>query len=205
MELQISEYAGHAASKLDVSASVFGSDFNEALVHQVVVAYMAGGRQGSKAQKNRGAVSGGGRKPWRQKGTGRARAGTIRSPLWRTGGVTFAAVPRDHSQKVNKRMYRKAMQAIISELTRQDRLMIVADLAMTEVKTKALAVQLAQLGTARVLLVVADEDNNLMLSARNIPHVNVISATRLDPVSLIGNEKVLMTVAAVKKIEERLA
>jgi large subunit ribosomal protein L4 len=205
MELQVSQYAGNAASKLKVSEVLFGCDFNEALVHQVVVAYMAGGRAGTKAQKNRSDVRGGGAKPWRQKGSGRARAGSIRSPLWRTGGVTFAARPRDFTQKVNKRMYRGAMHSILSELNRQERLVVVNEFTMTEPKTKQLIKSLNDLGLNKVLIVVAGEDKNLVLSARNLIGVTVVLAEHVDPVSLVGASKVLMTVAAVKKIEERLA
>jgi len=205
MELQVSQYAGSPASKLQVSDTLFGCDFNETLVHQVVVAYMAGGRAGTKAQKNRSDVRGGGAKPWRQKGSGRARAGSIRSPLWRTGGVTFAARPRDFTQKVNKRMYRGAMHAILSELNRQERLVVVNELTMTEPKTKLLIKNLKDLGLENVLIVIAGENKNLTLSARNVVGVTVISAEYVDPVSLVGASKVLMTVEAVKKIEERLA
>lgn len=205
MELQVSSYAGNAASKLKVSEVLFGCDFNEALIHQVVVAYMAGGRAGTKAQKNRSDVRGGGAKPWRQKGSGRARAGSIRSPLWRTGGVTFAARPRDFTQKVNKRMYRRAMQSILAELNRQERLVIVNDFTMPEPKTKLLLKNLSELGLTNALIVTTSDDANLALSARNLIGVSVVSAEHVDPVSLVAAQKVLMTVAAVKKIEERFA
>ena len=204
MELQVIKHGSNAASKLSVSDALFATEFNEPLIHQVVTAYMAEGRQGTKAQKNRSDVSGGGAKPWRQKGTGRARAGTIRSPLWRSGGVTFAARPRDHSQKVNKRMYKKAMQSILSELVRQERLIVVKELSFAEPKTKLLVEQLKELNLSKALIVVDSEDTNLLMSARNIPHINVVLATKVDPVSLVGAEKILMTIDAVKKIEERL-
>jgi large subunit ribosomal protein L4 len=192
-------------SKIEVSEAIFGRDFSEPLVHQVVVAYLAGARAGTKAQKNRAAVSGGGRKPWKQKGTGNARAGTIRSPLWRSGGVTFAAQPRDFSQKVNRKQYRAAMRAILSELVRQDRLMVVDSLAVAEPKTRLVQEQLQQLGVNQGLIVDADIDTNLYLGSRNIPNVHVLAADRLDPVSLVGAEKVVMTKAAVEKIQEWLA
>ncbi len=205
MELQVNEYAGHKASKIEVNDSVFGREFNESLIHQVVVAYMAASRQGSKAQKNRAAVSGGGRKPWRQKGTGRARAGTIRSPLWRTGGVTFAASPRDYSQKVNKRMYRHAMQSMLSELTRRESLLAVESFVMSEVKTQLLAKQLSVFAANSLLLVVGDDNKELALSARNLPNVQVLTASQLNPVSLLSGEKVIASVHAIKQIEERFA
>lgn len=206
MELQVSQYKDQPASTLDVSEHMFGVEFHEALIHQVVVAYMAGGRAGTKAQKNRSDVRGGGIKPWRQKGTGRARAGSIRSPLWRTGGVTFAARNRDFSQKVNKRMYRKALTSILSELNRQERLVVVKDLTISEPKTKILLQSLNELGLdKKILIVIAGENINLQLSARNIPNVTVISATHVNPVSLVAAEKIVMTVDAVKKIEERFA
>lgn len=192
-------------SKIEVSDAIFGREFSEPLVHQVVVAYLAAGRSGTKAQKNRAAVSGGGRKPWKQKGTGNARAGTIRSPLWRSGGVTFAAQPRDFTQKVNRKQYRAAMRAILSELVRQDRLVVVDSLEIAEPKTRLVQEKLLELGFARVLLVDADVDSNLYLGSRNIANVHVLAADRLDPVSLVGAEKVVMTKAAVEKIQEWLA
>ncbi|RMH46603.1 MAG: 50S ribosomal protein L4 [Gammaproteobacteria bacterium] len=190
---------------LTVSESAFGREFNEALVHQVVTAYLAGARQGTRAQKNRSAVSGGGKKPWRQKGTGRARAGTIRSPLWRKGGVTFAAKPQDHSQKVNKKMYRGAMASILSELVRQDRLIVVESFSVDAPKTKQLVAKLKEMALDDVLIVSHEVDENLYLAARNLHWVDVRDVHGIDPVSLIGFEKVLMTVEAVKKIEEMLA
>ena len=188
-----------------MSEVAFGKDFNEPLVHQVVVAFMAGGRQGSKAQKTRSEVSGGGKKPWRQKGTGRARAGTIRSPIWRSGGVTFAAKPRDYEQKVNRKMYRGALQCILSELVRQERLVVVDEFALDAPKTKALQEKLKALSLDNVLIVTDQVDENLFLSARNLPHVDVRDAQGVDPVSLIAFEKVLVTVPALKKLEEALA
>jgi large subunit ribosomal protein L4 len=189
---------------MKVSEATFGRDFSEALVHQVVTAYLAGARAGTKAQKNRSAVSGGGAKPWRQKGTGRARAGTIRSPLWRSGGKTFAAEPRDHSQKVNRKMYRGAMQSILSELLRQERLIVVKSLELKEPKTKALASELAGLGFEKGLIVVGDANENVYLASRNIPGVYTVDVAGLDPVSLVSADKVVLTVEAVEKIQEWL-
>lgn len=202
MELNI---AGAGAGTVSVSEAAFAREFNEALVHQVVTAYLAGGRQGTRAQKTRSEVSGGGKKPWRQKGTGRARAGTIRSPIWRTGGVTFAAKPQDFSQKVNRKMYRAAVQSILSELVRQDRLVVVESLAVSTPKTKEFTQQLSGLGVAQNVLVVSEEvEQNLYLASRNLPKVDVRDAAGIDPVSLIAHEKVLVTVPALKKIEEML-
>ncbi|MFB0963384.1 MAG: 50S ribosomal protein L4 [Pseudomonas sp.] len=194
----------NGAQAIDVCERTFGGEFNETLVHQAVVAYMAGGRQGSKKQKTRSEVSGGGKKPWRQKGTGRARAGTIRSPIWRGGGTTFAARPQDHSQKLNKKMYRAAMRSILSELLRQDRLVVVEDFSVDAPKTKALLGKLDTLGLQDVLIVSENVEQNLYLAARNLPHVDVRDVQASDPVSLIAYDKVLMTVSAVKKFEEML-
>ena len=194
----------NGAQAIDVCERTFGGEFNETLVHQAVVAYMAGGRQGSKKQKPRSEVSGGGKKPWRQKGTGRARAGTIRSPIWRGGGTTFAARPQDHSQKLNKKMYRAAMRSILSELLRQDRLVVVEDFSVDAPKTKALLGKLDTLGLQDVLIVSENVEQNLYLAARNLPHVDVRDVQASDPVSLIAYDKVLMTVSAVKKFEEML-
>lgn len=191
-------------SDIKVSEATFGREFSEALVHQVVTAYLAGARAGTKAQKNRSAVRGGGKKPWRQKGTGRARAGTIRSPIWRGGGVTFAAQPRDHSQKVNRKMYRGALQTIFSELVRQDRLVVVDAITLAEPKTRLLKEQLAGMDAERCLIVTPEVDENLYLAARNIPHVSVIDVAGIDPVSLVSCDKVVMTVEAVKKVQEWL-
>ncbi|GAB6262658.1 50S ribosomal protein L4 [Photobacterium sp. CCB-ST2H9] len=193
------------ADALTVSEATFGREFNEALVHQVVVAYAAGARQGTRAQKTRSDVSGGGAKPWRQKGTGRARAGTIRSPLWRTGGVTFAARPQDHSQKVNKKMYRGAMKCILSELVRQERLIVVDNFSVEAPKTKELVAKLKELELNDVLIVTGELDENLFLAARNLYKVDVRDAAAIDPVSLIAFDKVVMTAAAVKQVEEMLA
>ncbi len=193
-----------AGGSVEVSEVSFGKEFNEALVHQVVTAYLAGGRQGTRAQKTRSDVSGGGRKPWRQKGTGRARAGTIRSPIWRSGGVTFAARPQDHSQKVNKKMYRAAIRCIFSELVRQERLVVVEELSLEAPKTKMMAAKLKELDLDNVLMISEEVDQNLYLAARNLPHVDVRDVAAIDPVSLIGFEKVLVTVPALKKIEEML-
>ncbi len=190
---------------VDVSDSVFGVDYNEALIHQVVVAYMAGARSGTKAQKNRSAVSGGGAKPFRQKGTGRARAGTSRGPIWRGGGVTFAAQPRSYVQKVNRKMYRGAVRSIVSELARQERLSVVEDFSLASPKTRELAGKLADLGLRDVLVLVDAFDEKLFLAARNLPHVDVMTATEVDPVSMIAFENVLATEAAVRRLEERLA
>ena len=195
----------HGGSSMDVADAVFGQEFNETLVHQVVVAYMAAGRAGTHAQKNRAAVRGGGTKPWRQKGTGRARAGTIRSPLWRGGGNTFAATPRDYSQKVNKKAYRVAIRAILSELVRQDRLVVVESFSVQSPKTKELTAKLNEMDVDRVLIVHDEPDENLFLAARNLPHVDVEDTSIVDPVSLIGFDKVLITAAALRQFEEKLA
>ena len=193
-----------SGSAVELSEVAFGREFNEALVHQVVTAYLAGGRQGSKAQKSRGDVSGGGKKPFRQKGTGRARAGSIRSPIWVGGGKTFAARPQDWSQKVNRKMYRGAMQCILAELVRQDRLILVEEFAVAAPKTKELLAKLNDLNAVRALIVTDAVDENLYLAARNIPHVDVVDAAAIDPVSLIAFDKVVMSVAAAKKIEVEL-
>ncbi|WP_457675475.1 50S ribosomal protein L4 [Thiolapillus sp.] len=192
-------------ASLQVSDAVFGADFKEALVHQVVTAYMAAARSGTKAQKNRSAVSGGGIKPFRQKGTGRARQGTIRSPIMRKGGVTFAAQPRSYAQKVNKKMYRGALRSILSELLRQERLVVVDSFGVDAPKTKQLVGKLKELGLDDVLIIVEQLDENLLLAARNLYHVDVRDTDQVDPVSLVGYEKVLVTTAALKKIEEKLA
>jgi large subunit ribosomal protein L4 len=204
VELSVLKPGNNEAGTVSVSDVAFAREYNEDLVHQVVTAYLAGARQGTRAQKNRAAVSGGGKKPWRQKGTGRARAGTTRSPIWRSGGVTFAAQPQDHSQKVNRKMYRAAMRSIMSELARQDRLMVVESLDLEAPKTKLLVKQLGEYGVDNVLIVSADVDENLYLAARNLNNVDVRDVDGIDPLSLIGHEKVMVTVAAVKKIEEML-
>lgn len=190
--------------KITVSEEAFAREFNEALVHQVVTAYLAAGRAGTKGQKTRSEVSGGGRKPWKQKGSGRARAGTTRSPLWRTGGVTFAAKPRSFEQKVNRKMYRGAMQCIFSELLRSDRVVLVDKFSVSEPKTKVAVSALNDLGIKKGLILVADLDPNLFLAVRNIPHIDILDARNCDPVSLVAAEKVLMTVEALKVIEESL-
>ncbi len=190
---------------VDVAETAFGAAFNEALVHQVVTAYLAGSRAGTKAQKNRAAVRGGGAKPWRQKGTGRARAGTIRSPIFVGGGRTFAASPRDFSQKVNKKMYRAALRSVLSELVRQDRLLVIESLAIDAPKTKLLAGKLKELELDNVLLLNEAFDEKLFLAARNLPNVGICDAASIDPVVLIRFEKVLITLPALKLIEERLS
>jgi len=206
MELSMITATGKASKKsVEVSDDIFSKDYNEALIHQVVTAYMAGARSGTKGQKNRSAVSGGGAKPWRQKGTGRARSGTIRSPIWRSGGVTFAATNRDFSQKVNRKMYRSAIKSIMSELVRQDRLSIIADFSIKAPKTKDLADKLKTMNVDNVLLVTSDYDENLHLSSRNLINVEYMDTNRLNPVSLIAHEKVIMTADAIKKFEEGLA
>ncbi len=190
---------------VDVAEAAFGAEFNEALVHQVVTAYLAGSRSGTKAQKNRAAARGGGAKPWRQKGTGRARAGTIRSPIWVGGGRTFAAKPRDFSQKVNKKMYRAALRSVLSELIRRERLVIVESLEIAAPKTKLLAKTLKDLGLDNVLVLNEAFDEKLYLAARNLPNVGICDAASIDPVVLIRFEKVLITLPALKLIEERLS
>ncbi len=190
---------------VDVAEAAFGADYNEALVHQVVTAYLSGSRAGTKAQKNRSAVRGGGAKPWRQKGTGRARAGTIRSPIWVGGGRAFAAQPRDHSQKVNKKMYRAALRSVLSELIRQDRLVVVESLELEAPKTKLLASKLKELGLDNVLVLNEAFDEKVFLAARNLPNVGICDAASIDPVVLIRFEKVLITLPALKLIEERLS
>jgi large subunit ribosomal protein L4 len=193
------------SGSVDVAETAFGVDFNEALIHQVVTAYLAGGRAGTKAQKNRSTARGGGAKPWAQKGTGRARAGTIRSPIWVGGGRTFAASPRDHSQKVNKKMYRAALRSVLSELVRQDRLVIVKELALEAPKTKLLATRLKELDLDNVLILNEAFDEKVFLAARNLPNVGICDAASIDPVVLIRFEKVLITLPALKLLEERLS
>jgi len=193
------------AGTVDVADSAFGADFNEALVHQVVTAFLAGGRAGTKAQKNRAAVRGGGAKPWRQKGTGRARAGTIRSPIWVGGGRAFAAQPRNYDQKVNKKMYRAALRSVLSELVRQDRLVVVESIELEAPKTKLLAGKLKEFDLDNVLILNEAFDESLFLAARNLPNVGICDAASIDPVVLIRFEKVLVTLPALKLIEERLS
>jgi large subunit ribosomal protein L4 len=201
MELQIQGGSG----SVKVSDETFGQDFRESLVHQVVTACMAGTRAGTVRQKNRTEVRGGGTKPWRQKGTGRARSGTIRSPLWRSGGRAFAARPRDYTQKINRKMYRGAMRSILSELVRQDRLVAVESIAVDAPKTRELVAKLKELGADNALIVSDMPDDNLFLAARNLPHVAVCDAAGADPVSLVGFDKVVITANALKQLEERLA
>ncbi|MFZ0789288.1 MAG: 50S ribosomal protein L4 [Chromatiaceae bacterium] len=203
MDLAIRNATG--GGSLQVSDDVFGAELKTGLIHQVVTAYLAGGRAGTKAQKRRSDVSGGGQKPWRQKGTGRARAGTSRSPLWRSGGVTFAARPRDFGQKVNRKMYRGAVRSILSELARQDRLMVVPELRLSVPRTKDLVALLNGLGVKDCLILTDGLDEALYLAARNLPGVDVMSAQEVDPVSLIAFENVVASEAAVKQLEERLA
>jgi large subunit ribosomal protein L4 len=201
MELTLKDAKG----ALEVSDTTFGREFNEALVHQVVVAFGAGARQGTKAQKTRAEVRGGGKKPWRQKGTGRARAGTIRSPIWVGGGRAFAAKPRDFEQKVNKKMYRGAIQSILSELVRQERLIVVETFGVETPKTKELLAKLNEYGLTDVLIVTPEVDENLFLASRNLYKVDVRDVQGIDPVSLIAFDKVLITVEAIKQLEEALA
>lgn len=205
MDLKLTTPTGKESTKsVAVSDANFGREYNEALIHQVVTAYLAGGRSGTRGSKSRSDVSGGGIKPWRQKGSGRARAGTTRSPLWRTGGHTFALRPQDHSQKVNKKMYRNALRSILSELVRQDRLKIVESFDVDAPKTKALTEKLGALDFTSGLIVADGSSDNLYLSARNLRNVGVCGAKEIDPVSLVASDKVVMTVAAVKQIEEML-
>lgn len=191
-------------STITVADAAFGAAYNEPLVHQVVTAYLAGGRSGSKAQKSRSDVRGGGAKPWRQKGTGQARAGTSSSPIWAGGGVTFAARPRDFTQKVNRKMYRGAIRSMLSELVRQQRLLVTEEFTVDAPKTKQLRLKLKELGTDNVLIVVEGFDEKLWLAARNLPRVEVLEARSVDPVSLAKHDRVIMTVAAIKIVEERL-
>ena len=200
MELKL-----QGSGSVTVSDKTFGQDYKEALVHQVVTACMAGSRAGTSQQKTRSDVSGGGVKPWRQKGTGRARAGTSRSPIWTGGGVTFASRPRAYTQKINRKMYRAAMRSILSELVRQDRLLAIESIGVAAPKTRELAGKLADMGLDKVLIVTDTADDNLYLAARNLPGVAVCDAASADPVSLVGFDKVLMTTAALGKIEERLS
>ena len=201
MDIQLQQ----SNTKLAVADSIFGAEYNEALIHQVVTAYMNAGRAGTKAQKTKAMVSGGGKKPWKQKGTGRARAGSIRSPLWRGGGRSFAAVPRDFSQKVNRKMYRGAIRSIVSELNRQGHLLIAENFSVDAAKTKSLTEKLGQYGVNDILLVTGEVDKNLYLSARNLPHVAVCDVEALNPVALLRHAKVLMTADAVKKLEAWLS
>ncbi|MCU7851184.1 MAG: 50S ribosomal protein L4 [Candidatus Thiodiazotropha sp. (ex Monitilora ramsayi)] len=203
MDLNVQTAVG--AQTLQVSDEVFGADFKEALIHQVVTAHMAAARAGTKAQKNRAAVRGGGAKPFRQKGTGRARAGTSRSPIWRSGGVNFAASPRNFAQKVNRKMFRGAIRSILSELNRQERLIVVDEINISAPKTKELVSKLKDMDLSDVLIVAVNPDENLYLAARNLYGVDICEVNDIDPVSLVAYEKVMVTEGAVKKLEERLA
>jgi large subunit ribosomal protein L4 len=203
MSVQI-DIAGGKGS-VDLSDDNFAVSFKEALIHQVVTAYLAGGRSGTSAQKSRSQVSGGGKKPWRQKGTGRARAGTIRSPIFTGGGQTFARSTRDYSQKINRKMYRGAMRSIVSELARQERLLVVQALTAKAPSTKDMAVTLQKLGVTHGLIVLAEKDNNVMLSVRNIPNIEITTVAELNPVSLVAYEKILITADAVKTLDEKLS
>jgi len=205
MELTIQKSGKKNTGTMNVADSVFSVEFNEPLIHQVLTSYLAGARSGSKAQKTRSEVRGGGRKPFKQKGTGRARAGTIRSPLWRGCGVTFAAKPCDHSKKLNKKMYRAAMRSILSELVRQERIICVDEFDVKESKTKLVKEKLASFSLEEVLIITEELSENLYLGVRNIPKVDVIDTNEIDPYSLIGFEKVLMTQAAVEKVEAWLS
>jgi len=193
------------ADNLTVADKVFDSAYNEALVHQIVTAYQSAARSGTKSNKSRSDVRGGGAKPWRQKGTGRARAGTSRSPIWRSGGVTFAAQPRNFSQKVNRKMYRSAMRSMLSELNRQQRLAFVSEFSIAEPRTKLLLSKLKEMDLSDVLIVTSDTDENLYLAARNLHHVDVMDVSEINPVSLLAYKSVLITAEAVKTIEERLS
>ena len=204
MKVKVLNLKTNKSTSQEVSEDIFGRDYNESLVHQITTAYMAAGRSGTKAQKNRSAVSGGGKKPWKQKGTGRARAGTSRGPIWRSGGVTFAAKPRDYSQKVNKKMYKGAISVILSELLRKDRLKIVSDIEIKEPKTKNITLLMKSLDLKDALLMTDELDENLYLSSRNLYHVGVCDTQSIDPVSLIGYENVVLTKAALKKVEAML-
>ena len=205
MELKMLTHSGAASKKhVEVSEDNFGQAYNEGLIHQVTVAYMAAGRQGTRAQKTRSEVSGGGKKPWKQKGSGRARAGTSRGPLWRKGGVTFAAKPQDHSQKVNRKMYRAAIRSILSELNRLDRLAVVDHLTVETPKTKDLLAVLNKMHLTDVLIVTHDVSENLYLAARNLTCVDVVDPIQMDPISLLAYEKILFTAEAIKEVEERL-
>ncbi|MFT5571643.1 MAG: large subunit ribosomal protein L4 [Cryomorphaceae bacterium] len=199
------ELKQHNGSALNVSDAIFGADYNEALIHQAVTAYQAGARQGTRGQKNRSAVSGGGAKPWAQKGTGRARAGTSRSPIWRGGGRTFPSVTQDFSQKMNRKAYRSAIRSILSELVRQERLIISDDFSVTEPKTKQLVAKMKDMQLDDVLVITHEFDENLALASRNLYHIGILEADEINPLSLIGFDKVLMTSQALKQIEEKLA
>ena len=205
MQIKVHKIGKKTAGKLTVSDRVFAASYNEPLIHQVVTAYMAGARTGTKSQKTRSEVNGGGRKPWRQKGLGRARAGTTRSPIWRSGGVTFAAKPRDYSQKVNRKMFRGAMRSILSELARQDRLIIVESIEQDEPRTRSFVEKMNSLNLKEALIVTDEISENLYLSSRNVPRISVVDTREINPFTLIGYENVLMTKGAVEKVEAWLA
>jgi len=205
MDLNIQAGENGSAETIQVSDNVFAAEFNETLVHQVVTAYMAGARSGTKAQKTRSDVRGGGAKPFSQKGTGRARAGTSRSPIWRSGGVTFAARPRNYSQKVNRKMYRSALRSILSELLRQERLIVVDDFTVTAPKTKELAAKLQNMQLTEALIIAVNPDENLFLASRNLRNIDVRDVTEIEPVSLVAYDKVVMTKSALEQLGERLA
>lgn len=205
MELKLATIEGSESGSIQLSEAAFDREFNEDLVHQAVTAYLSAGRQGSRAQKNRSEVRGGGKKPWKQKGSGRARAGSSRSPIWRSGGVTFAARPQDHSQKLNKKMYRAAMSSILSELLRQGRLTLVDSIDVAQPKTKLLQQKIKSVGAGSVLIVSDQVSENLYLSSRNLPNVDVRDVAATDPVSLVGFDRVIMTASAAKKFDEVLA
>jgi large subunit ribosomal protein L4 len=205
MGLQITALSGNNSNNVDVLESVFGQSYNETLIHQLVTRYLAGARAGTKAQKTRSDVSGGGAKPWKQKGTGRARAGTTRSPIWRTGGVAFAARPRNYEQKLNKKMFRVGIRSILSELLRQNRLVVSDTIVPATPKTKEFSEKLKNIDARRVLIIVDKVEANLALASRNIPNVEVIEAENLSPVLLVAADKIIATTSAIKKLEERLA
>ncbi|MFT5426114.1 MAG: large subunit ribosomal protein L4 [Gammaproteobacteria bacterium] len=205
MELNLKQLNKKAAGKVTVSDSIFATEYNEPLIHQALTAFMSGSRAGTKAQKTRSDVSGGGKKPWKQKGTGRARSGTTRSPIWRGGGVTFAARPRDYSQKLNKKMYRGAMRSILAELVRQDRLIFIDEFSADVPKTKDMVARLKSLELSDVLIVTSEVTENLYLSTRNIAHVDVVDTEEINPYVLIGYNKILMTQDALARVEELLA
>jgi large subunit ribosomal protein L4 len=205
MGLQIPALSGNNSNNVDVLESVFGQTYNETLIHQLVTRYLAGARAGTKAQKTRSDVSGGGSKPWKQKGTGRARAGTTRSPIWRTGGITFAARPRNYDQKLNKKMFRVGIRSILSELLRQNRLVVSDTIVPATAKTKEFSAKLKTIDARRVLIIVDKVEVNLILASRNIPNVEVVEAANLSPVLLVGADKIIATSAAIKSLEERLA
>ena len=199
------EMAGAKKQQIEVNESIFGVPYNEGLIHQVVTAYMAGSRAGTRAQKTRGQVSGGGIKPWKQKGTGRARAGSIRSPLWRKGGKAFPAQPQDHSQKVNRKMYRGALRSIFSELARAVRLHVVENIDVADTKTKSMLAWIKSLGITDALIITVDPTEHAYLAARNLPFIDVIDISMIDPVSLVGFANVVITRDALQRLEESLA